>query len=511
MTGFSISTVSLLSEVPLKKEGRVGKILTFTVRSVNPAWRTNGNKKHLYMANRKRAFTFDFKQVGTICISLIVVILIISALAVITRIFSSYELLFQIIAVVLSVIFTAIVTNSLLSGQTDVELDQQKKSKVFERKLTIYQEFLAKLCDVIKDGEITQEEAIELEFQTSFIAMHMTQSEDTEAVVNAVKEIVEKVGASSTEEDKNKDRYKFAESLFTIVSVFKKDLYSIPYNRNDGPIKKVEGAFDAIFTTIDGQVDNDEINEDERLADGVTKHIAIVIKRICEQVGGEWRGEIINEDSIGLVLHKGDRSALSFYLRCDPEYFFQLHIEVPERDYVNVYDPFKWKFGGRRNKWCWWQYLAVEYRNRSEFLQLLSKGDEKLIQYLVEKIVARLKYVDEFCELYSTVDIPLAGNDGMYSGWRLAPAFWYRCIAFDRDDSDKTCFDVRLEENGSYSILLFNRTGDEKALRSLVGRLGGDYEKGLRKTGETNKFEYAAGIAKESVVKEVKDLIERIG
>lgn len=103
------------------------------------------------MAARK--FT---KQIMTICFYLMAVILIISALAVLTRIFSSHDLLFQIIAVVLSVIFTAIVTNSLLTGQTEGEVDQQRNSKVFERKLTIYQEFLAKLCEVIKDGVIYQ-------------------------------------------------------------------------------------------------------------------------------------------------------------------------------------------------------------------------------------------------------------------------------------------------------------------------------------------------------------------
>lgn len=457
------------------------------------------------MAARK--FT---KQIMTICFYLMAVILIISALAVLTRIFSSHDLLFQIIAVVLSVIFTAIVTNSLLTGQTEGEVDQQRNSKVFEKKLTIYQEFLAKLCEVIKDGVITKEEAVELEFQTSYIAMHM-QSEDTESVINAVKEIVENVGASSSEENTGK----YAEPLFKIVSVFKKDLYMSPYDPDDIHIKKAVAAFDAIVSVIDGQVDNegmDETDEDESLTDGITRHIGVILEQICGQMGGEWRGEMDHLDPVGLVLHKGDRNALSFYLRCDQEYFFQLHIGVPERDYINVYDPFKGKFGGRRNKWCWWQYLAVDYRNRNEFLLLLSKGDGKLMQYLVEKIVARLKYVDEFCALYSTVEIPLAGKDGRYAGWRLTPAFWFRCIAFDKeDDSDKTCFDVRLEENGSYSILLFNRTGNEEALKSLVGRLGGDYENGLIQTGKTNKFVYREGIAKESVVKEVMDFIDRIG
>lgn len=458
---------------------------------------------HIEIANKK--YLNPKVKIGLL---LFAGILIVAALAIIPRLYSYLDLLFQSIAVLLSVIVTAIVTNALLTGQSEKELDQQKSGMVFERKLTIYQEFLAKLCDVIKDDVITKEEAVELEFQTSFIAMHMEKSAQIENVIKDVNEIIGQVGASSTEEDKNK--YKYAKSLFKIVSEFKEDLYHSTFAPDDKHIQEAVATFDEI---VEGQVENVQIesgDDTEIFTDSATKNIDMVIKQICEQVGGEWRGEVLYNNPIGLVLHKGDRSALVFYLCCDPQYYFQIHIDVLERDYISVYQSFKSKFGGRRNKWCWWQYLPEEYRERKGFLQLLSNGDNKFIQYLVEQIVARIKYLDEFCELYFTVDIPLTGNDGSYRGWILTPAFEYRCIAFDRDDYDKTCFDVRLEENGSYSILIFNRTENDGALKSLTGRLGEDDENRYGVLDGTKKFIYKEGVDKYSILTEVKALIEEI-
>ena len=48
-----------------------------------------------------------------------------------------------------------------------------------------------------------------------------------------------------------------------------------------------------------------------------------------------------------------------------------------------VYDGLKYFFGGRRNKYCWWQWLASEYRDEKEFVRLLESGDKAFKKYLV--------------------------------------------------------------------------------------------------------------------------------
>ena len=112
----------------------------------------------------------------------------------------------------------AIITLFLLKGQTSVEADRQKDSKVFEERLSIYKEFLHKLCDVVKDQKITPEEEIELQFQVSCIAMH-TSSESIKNISVQVKEIIERI--------KNNDTNKklMLEELFKISDSFNKELY----------------------------------------------------------------------------------------------------------------------------------------------------------------------------------------------------------------------------------------------------------------------------------------------
>ena len=66
----------------------------------------------------------------------------------------------QFFSAMAGALVAAIITLFLLKGQTAVEADRQKDSKVFEEKLRIYQEFLRKLCDVVKDQKITPDEEI---------------------------------------------------------------------------------------------------------------------------------------------------------------------------------------------------------------------------------------------------------------------------------------------------------------------------------------------------------------
>lgn len=75
-------------------------------------------------------------------------------------------------AAIIGVIITAVITMMLLVGQTDNEEKREKKGKVFEEKLRIYQEYLTTLYKVIKDGKNSNSEKLKLAFKTSSVAMH---------------------------------------------------------------------------------------------------------------------------------------------------------------------------------------------------------------------------------------------------------------------------------------------------------------------------------------------------
>ena len=124
----------------------------------------------------------------------------------------------QFFSAMAGALVAAIITLFLLKGQTAVEADRQKDSKVFEEKLSIYKEFLQKLCDVVKDQKITPDEEIELQFQVSYIAMH-TKSDSIKIISEQVRKIV--VGIKNNEKDSN---YMLSQ-LFVISDALYKELY----------------------------------------------------------------------------------------------------------------------------------------------------------------------------------------------------------------------------------------------------------------------------------------------
>ena len=151
-------------------------------------------------------------------------------------VFKGFEPYQQLIAAMLSVAATGVITALLLifqrrqqeelnEKQRKFEAEQKDKekyrlleTKVFEEKLRIYQEFLRKLCDVVKDQKITADEEIELQFQVSYIAMH-TKSEAIKIISEQVRKIV--VGIKNNEKDSNN----MLSQLFVISDALYKELY----------------------------------------------------------------------------------------------------------------------------------------------------------------------------------------------------------------------------------------------------------------------------------------------
>ena len=96
----------------------------------------------------------------------------ICAIAVAFNVFTDFELPGRIMAAILGVVITATITQVLLQGQTQKEGTLKRDSKIFEEKLKIYQNFLNSLYKAVKDGKLTDSEKMELQFQTSLVAMH---------------------------------------------------------------------------------------------------------------------------------------------------------------------------------------------------------------------------------------------------------------------------------------------------------------------------------------------------
>ncbi|MGN1154683.1 MAG: hypothetical protein ACI4TK_00750 [Agathobacter sp.] len=79
-----------------------------------------------------------------------IVILIIGLLALIPKVFSINDMLYQTTAVVLSVVFSAIVTSTLLTGQSTNEESREKNIKIHTNKITVYSEFVSQMWKLVE-------------------------------------------------------------------------------------------------------------------------------------------------------------------------------------------------------------------------------------------------------------------------------------------------------------------------------------------------------------------------
>jgi hypothetical protein len=173
--------------------------------------------------------------IGLITIGILFFAIILSAS--IMGVFKGYEPYQQLIAAMLSVAATGVITALLLifqrkqqeelnKEQRDFETKQKDKekkrlqdTKIFEEKLRIYKEFLHKLCDVVKDQDITREEEIELQFQVSYIAMHTKPSS-----INIISDNIKQILLKFKKEDAEANN--MLERLFNIADEFHKELYT---------------------------------------------------------------------------------------------------------------------------------------------------------------------------------------------------------------------------------------------------------------------------------------------
>lgn len=181
---------------------------------------------------------------NSVLILSVVLALIAFGVAVLFRIFSVADVWAQMFAALIGAMITVIITLLLLQGQTSSEETKERNTKVFEERLRIYQEFLHKLCDVVKDMKIEPEEEVELEFQVAYIAMH-TSSDSISIISDQVRDII--VAIKKGESDCNE----MLSQLFVIADAFYKELYG-KENAYDGDDRsKVIQNFNSIMVATE--------------------------------------------------------------------------------------------------------------------------------------------------------------------------------------------------------------------------------------------------------------------
>ena len=207
-----------------------------------------------------------------LCIYLAIIIVIVGIFALLPKIFSSHEMLFQIIAVVLSVLFTAVVTNSLLTAQSESEENKEKNIKIHENRIKAYSSFMQKMWGVLDDDTILKEEINSLRADLLDNLIFYLDNSQLQVILEALEELYKGVNGDKPSESKKREYIKFA----TIVADNLKEAVSTSIQETKKTDNEQILKLWTIFSNIENQFpDKEEIGE--------TKETSVVLEQPKEE------------------------------------------------------------------------------------------------------------------------------------------------------------------------------------------------------------------------------------
>lgn len=463
---------------------------------------------------------------------IIIAALIIIALVVayIFNIFSEGDLPFQLFAALLGVMITVAITAFLLNNQTEQQqilMEQQKKaederqlkdrefqnqlqkekqkleqqSKVFEKKLEIYQEYLQKLCDAIEDGKLSKKEKLELQFHTSYIAMHTTPDHIIK-ISESVKDILQR-GCGNTNSE---DNLMHLESLFKIVQCFKEELYIDEKDNmliDAQKMAKTRLNFEEAYSgaeEADEDIDFNVIKKKENPL--VEKDNEIMVNEKSEQNEVNlhlWNKTMERWKNDGLTISKNLEEDNELFIdlnhgqRANIRILFWRGNYIIQADYYKSGDLsqyLKWEMppgvdNSKRSYWQWWTTGNDQLRSipDGEIFDTLSRNIE-LQQYIIniiEDLILKMRMSRISCEVRTELDEKYSPD---YSSWEWPRLYEFNTLYTDYDTKTEEgkifidLFDARFSEHSEeykdkpILIVMYNREKDEEKLKKTLDRIG---------------------------------------
>ena len=195
-----------------------------------------------------------------LCIYLAIIIVIVGIFALLPKIFSSHEMLFQIIAVVLSVLFTAVVTNSLLTAQSESEENKEKNIKIHESRIKAYSSFMQKLWGVLDDDTILKEEINGVRADLLDNLIFYLDNTQLHVISDALDNLYKGVNGDRTDDSKKFEYIKFA----TVVADNLKEAVRSSVQENKETDSELVLKLWKGFSAVENQFpDKEEIGETE--------------------------------------------------------------------------------------------------------------------------------------------------------------------------------------------------------------------------------------------------------
>ena len=414
---------------------------------------------------------------NTVIISATVALIVIAcAFAVYLRLYTGKELWYEMFAAIIGVIITAIITMMLLVGQTDSDEKREKKGKVFEEKLRIYQEYLDTLYDVLKDGNNTASEKLRLAFSTSKVAMHCPP-ERIEHISECVKDIFKHLINDKGDALGNmkKDEWeKVLAKLFKVMDEFKADLYpdikdkaTFNWGKTLENFKEAFGQ-DKAETTAPNAVAN---SMEDDITDTAEADLSDWEEKKKEWTDRGWLVDDYMAERNGFML-KIPNTKRNPYIDVG---WFEGHyyIQASYHKDPNFAKALKWEKGGRRSYGTWWKHFENQFYDipEGELYNRFSKGPE-LRKYIYDK-------VEELMPVMEQEDNTMKWYDSMMQKvdkdkWYVFTWYWNTLACELRSEAfGKPFIDVR-KNDGKVTLQLYNRADNREAAEKLIKSIGGD-------------------------------------
>lgn len=373
----------------------------------------------------------------------------------------------RLMAAILGVVITATITVVLLDGQSKKEQTAKRNSKVFEEKLKIYQNFLSTLYDVVKDRKLTEEEKLQLEFQTSLVAMHC-KPKSLNLVSAAVRNVISSFCPSNEKEkQKSQGNIPLLESLLRVVEALRIDLYGVDKEKdaekNDDDLNKMLFSSEIKDKTIKNfkeaykeTADSDEVEPLETWEQAVKK---------WQDAG--WIVKSMESEDCPLQITRNDGNPgmidMGFY---DNHYYIQARYEGD----WNFSKCLKWDNGGRRQREFWWEYppLAMDVPKGSFISRF--KSSPELQQYIIKRVDYLMGVLQKEHRTIQWMNAVDERKD-----WNLFTWYWSTLACeYQNDEEGKVYMDTMPDENDKSKAIvqLGNRANNVEMLKKTLERIG---------------------------------------
>ena len=466
----------------------------------------------------KRLFTYTVLAACLICV-----------IAVAFNVFTDLELPGRLMAAILGVVITATITQVLLKGQTQKEGTLKRDSKIFEEKLKIYQNFLYK---AVKDGKLTDSEKMELQFQTSLVAMHC-KPENITKVSEAVGGVVSSTCPS--EKSDSVGETNLLKSLFSVVEAFRQDLYEEDpetfANTKDKTIENFSRAFRVTQGGEENVVKPQKLTVDLNVLSGAisipstmtaqsvqvpsntvpTENAAIepLDTTNWEKAVSEWKEQgwtvtglsADKEDWLQIISTDKTNPAeisMGFY---DNHYYIQAKYDN-DSDFSKA---LKWDNGGRRSYGCWWEYLPEPFFNIPSGSLYETFVRNKTLQ---DHVIKRIKYLLDIVEMHHRTTL-WKNALGEQDKWYIWVWYW-KCLAceWQTEKEGKVYVDIFPKED-KIVFKLSNRNKDINLLKQTLIRIG--YQDRIKDIQEQDCCIYIDTVSFDTeVAGKARELIQKI-